>query len=63
MSGAEKIDVPPLDIWLIFPDQDLVWLEDSETIQPRRNWPVVLPEHIGYRDFSHHPVPAEIRDP
>lgn len=24
---------------------------------------MVVPKHIGYRDFSHHPVPAKIRDP
>jgi hypothetical protein len=63
MSGDENIDVSPLDVWSILPDQDLVWLQDSKTIQPRRNWAVVVAKHIGYRDFSHHPVPAEIHDP
>ena len=24
---------------------------------------MVVPKHIGYRNFSHHPVPAKIRDP
>jgi hypothetical protein len=47
MSRAENIDVPPLDVWSILPDQDPVWLQDPETIQPRRNWAVVVPKHIG----------------
>ena len=24
---------------------------------------MVVPKHIGYRDFSHHPIPAKKRDP
>src|SRR5437870_4095216 len=63
MSGAENIDVPPVNVWSILPDQGLVCLQHPETVQPRGNRAVVVPKYVWQWNFSHHRVPGKIRDP